>query len=377
MKVIYQSVQKSFIDVKGRLYDKKSKIKRSSSQSTIINKENVFNNNESFQVRNYDENYSKPPLPRLQVPKFSGKRDEWKSFRDMFLAVVHNKKSIGPVEKFYYLRSYLENDAKAVLDGIPLTGSNSDVAWNRLLSRYDNKHLLITGHINSILTLKPLKEESAQGLQLLQDKMNQHRESLKTLEQPVSMWDVWFTHLVGKVMDSNSRRDWEQKIGYDDVPSYTKLMDFLTRRIRMLSATEANNGFNICNKTKNKEVIFDSKKRAYSNPSSKVLVTYSNQICGLCNDAHHTSRCEKFRSLNLNERRASARKYEWCYNCLGKGHDARVCPSNGICKTCKGRHHTLLHAEKRRNLHMKGGSPAKRICKEPLKPDTQSNDSSS
>ena len=96
------------------------------------------------------------------------------------------------------------------------------------MSRYDNKHLLITGHINSILTLKPLKEESAQGLQLLQDKMNQHRESLKTLEQPVSMWDVWFTHLAGKVMDSNSRRDWEQKIGYDDVPSYTKLMNFLT-----------------------------------------------------------------------------------------------------------------------------------------------------
>ena len=302
LEEIYNLVLKDFIKTKSLLYDEKSRL-----ESLQLNSQgNYKQNNETKQqisnasLNNSDDNCSKAPLPILHVPTFSGKREEWESFRDMFQAVVHNKKNIGSVEKFYYLRSYLQGEAKSVLNGISLTDSNYEVAWDRLLARYDNKYLLITEHVNSLLNLKPLKEESARGLQSLHDKINHNRESLKTLEQPVLMWDIWLTNLAGKAMDPDSRRDWEQEIGYDDnIPSYDRLNDFLIRRIRMLSATELRNQSYLLNKPKHKETTFDLKKR---NSSYGMLTTLTSQNCAICDDSHHSSRCEKFRASSLQER---------------------------------------------------------------------------
>lgn len=33
-----------------------------------------------------------------------------------------------------------------------------------------------------------------------------------------------------------------------------------------------------------------------------------------------------------------------CFNCLTSGHFPSACPSKNVCKTCKGKHHSLLHS---------------------------------
>src|SRR5207249_5631749 len=40
-----------------------------------------------------------PPLPRIDLPQFSGSCTEWITFRDMFTALLHDKKELQSVQK--------------------------------------------------------------------------------------------------------------------------------------------------------------------------------------------------------------------------------------------------------------------------------------
>lgn len=49
-----------------------------------------------------DRNRSLFPLPKLDLPTFSGAYDEWLSFRDAFTAVIHDDESIPNIQKLRY-----------------------------------------------------------------------------------------------------------------------------------------------------------------------------------------------------------------------------------------------------------------------------------
>ena len=182
--------------------------------------------------------------------------------------------------------------------------------------------------------MRPLKEESAKGLQSLLDNINHHREALRSLKRPVDMWDDWFIHLVGQSLDPTTRRYWELEKGDTKTfPNYDILTSFLKRRVRTLSATEG--------------ISLDKKYQMKSQKKVKVMATYTLRDCTICKGPHHASRCYQLISLK-SDRRKFIEKFNLCYNFLGNNHQVRQCPSNSSCRTCKGRHHTILHSNKRR-----------------------------
>uniref|UniRef100_A0A182NAH5 Integrase catalytic domain-containing protein n=2 Tax=Anopheles dirus TaxID=7168 RepID=A0A182NAH5_9DIPT len=54
-------------------------------------------------------------LPRLTLPEFSGKYDEWLPFHDMFVMTVHENERLSLVEKMLYLKGALKREALKVL----------------------------------------------------------------------------------------------------------------------------------------------------------------------------------------------------------------------------------------------------------------------
>jgi len=54
---------------------------------------------------------SRTTLPRIQLPQFSGKYEEWPAFRDLFRSIVSRDKAAAPVEKLHYLRTCLKGEA--------------------------------------------------------------------------------------------------------------------------------------------------------------------------------------------------------------------------------------------------------------------------
>ena len=63
-------------------------------------------------------------LPQINVPTFSGRREDWESFRDLFRALIHEDPRLSDVTRFYYLKTHVQGEAKAALDTLQLTNSN-------------------------------------------------------------------------------------------------------------------------------------------------------------------------------------------------------------------------------------------------------------
>lgn len=54
-------------------------------------------------------------LPRIQLPTFAGKYEEWPTFYDMFSSLIHNNKNISSVQKLHYLKANLSGEALNLL----------------------------------------------------------------------------------------------------------------------------------------------------------------------------------------------------------------------------------------------------------------------
>ncbi|XP_062538576.1 uncharacterized protein LOC134206857 [Armigeres subalbatus] len=82
-------------------------------------------------------------LPKIDLPTFDGEMDNWIPFYDAYRSLIHNNKDLAAVDKFHYLLAALKDLVKRLLDTTSITGDNYKIAWDLLVSRYDNKRLLI------------------------------------------------------------------------------------------------------------------------------------------------------------------------------------------------------------------------------------------
>ena len=71
-------------------------------------------------------------LPKIVLRKFSGDPLGWKSFKETFEAAVHGSDSISNIEKFTYLKTYLDKSALPAIEAFPLTNENYTTAWQLL-----------------------------------------------------------------------------------------------------------------------------------------------------------------------------------------------------------------------------------------------------
>lgn len=86
---------------------------------------------------------SRVKLPRLNLPVFSGKYQEWTSFSQMFRTTISGNNNLSDIEKFQYLCTSLTDDAADVIESLELSGENFIVAWRMLEERYDRIRVIV------------------------------------------------------------------------------------------------------------------------------------------------------------------------------------------------------------------------------------------
>ena len=59
-------------------------------------------------------------LATLELKKFSGKIHEFQEFWDSFQSAIHDNENLSKVDKFKYLRSFLEEPANSVIAGMSI-----------------------------------------------------------------------------------------------------------------------------------------------------------------------------------------------------------------------------------------------------------------
>ncbi|XP_047993587.1 uncharacterized protein LOC125232020 [Leguminivora glycinivorella] len=70
-------------------------------------------------------------LPKITIPTFSGKYEEWTGFRDLFISLIHKNKDIDDIQKLHYLKAHLSGEAEQLLRHIPISSESYVQCWTQ------------------------------------------------------------------------------------------------------------------------------------------------------------------------------------------------------------------------------------------------------
>lgn len=280
-------------------------------------------------------------LPTLKLPTFSGSIEKWLEFRDIFLSLVHNNNQLDEIQKFYYLRSCLQGDAAQVVESIPVTLDNYDVAWTSLTDRYENKRLIVFSYVKSLFDVPVVVRENSTELRHLYDTFIKSIRSLDNLGQPTKQWDTLLIYLLVSKFDSRTRRDWEAFKIAGDLPTMQEISTFLKDKCELL---EKLYGSKSDNKTENYKAQIKNKFSKNQTTHSYLSNENKKFACFYCKKDHSVFKCDKFLELSVSEREKEVQRLQLCVNCLNPNHAVDKC-NKLPCKYCKKMHNTLLHAE--------------------------------
>ncbi|XP_011860345.1 PREDICTED: uncharacterized protein LOC105557654 [Vollenhovia emeryi] len=269
------------------------------------------------------------PLPRIQLPKFSGQYTDWSNFRDLFQSLVVSNEALSDVQQLHYLKTSLIGEAGLILRNISITEANYKTAWTELTQRYENKRMVVSNHLRAVLELTPMKSESAVELKRVYDTTNDSVHALKNLGRAVD--DDFVVAIIERKLDVKTLQEWNLLLGSStELPTFKELCQFLVNRLRALEATQQ---------------ISEGNKKSKHIASTKSLVSAVDKSkCIACNESHSLYQYIK-KSLTVGKRKELVKKHRCCHNCLGKGHYPRNCLSSRRCARCSRKHHSLLHED--------------------------------
>lgn len=280
---------------------------------------------------------SRTALPRISLPVFSGRFEDWPSFRDLFRSIIGRDQSLGAVKRLHYLKTSVRGEAEQLIRCFSIIEENYDRAWAILVEHYENRRLLVSSYYNAFLALPRMRSESAGDLCRIYHGMTAAVGSLEGIGRPVGSSPDLFVHLVVNLLDSRTRRNWELSIGgTTDPPSYEELRRFLETRLHMLVAMtpgRAEGG-----------VVAAKQSDGASRPvrAHHVQKASKKNRCAMCTEGHFIMSCDTYQRKQPAERKRAVESGGLCGNCLGR-HPIAECKSPKNCSICNKRHHTSLH----------------------------------
>ena len=289
-------------------------------------------------------------LPKLDLPQFDGKYAEWTSFWDQFNASVDVEPSLANSQKLNYLKRALRGEATKVISELSITDDNYAAARALLQARFENKRCIMRARFQALHTYPALKTENAAGSRMLQTTMMEHVLALRNLDVNE---DHLLVFLIAEKLDQETRKHWElhesNEVIISEPQKLDDLLTFLETRVRALEATPL------------KATSESSKVQTKPQSTSQSYLGAQPKTCAVCNaSGHPIYKCSAFNEMTTVQRSAKARELGLCFNCLSSGHRPKFCPSNKTCRTCSGKHHSLLHKDEQpleRSGHVNNSTP--------------------
>lgn len=176
-------------------------------------------------------------LPRIQIPKFDGSFNKWPEFRDLYIAMIHSKKTMANVQKMQYLKANLEKEAADIIRHLSITELNYEIAWKLIDKRFNNKKMLVSNYLNRLFKQSVIQTEHSGELKKLLDGTKEMLVSLENLGQPTEHWGSIIVFIVTQRLPPETYRLWEESSG-EEFSDMEKLESFLEIRFRTLENLE-------------------------------------------------------------------------------------------------------------------------------------------
>ena len=288
-------------------------------------------------------------LPKIQLPTFDGNVENWQTFKDSYLPLIHQSQSLSEIEKFHYLISSLSGFALTIAKGVPLTAANYQVVYSALVDRYDNKRVLATTYLDKVFKLTPSNKPTFENLTHLTNTLYESVNALRALEIGDSLSEFILFYLSSRALDNDTRQRFELQ-NIKELPTFNDLLNFLQNYIKILEVskpTSANTKpISTGIENINRRQIRNNKPN-YS-PHRKTFITSHTDkplLCPCCKAAHSIYKCIKIQTMDIASRRKLINDLNLCPNCLRAGHKVVDCRSRTNCLICNSRHNTLLHVD--------------------------------
>ncbi|XP_063243611.1 uncharacterized protein LOC134542933 [Bacillus rossius redtenbacheri] len=287
---------------------------------------------------------SRVALPKITLPSFEGSIKNWPNFSNLFCTLVANNSDLSSVEKLAYLKTALSGEPLSMIQALPMSEVNFDVAWKLLVGRYENKRLIVSVHVEALLQAPSASADSPKTLRQLLNTVTENVSALKALSVPVDQWDLMLLPILCKRLDAALQTQWEMTLT-DEFPTLSSFTSFLEKHCRAHEAVIASRSRSSGNQVpKQTAQGHQNSWRQSRGQSVNTLVSSpQSQSCLLCSDIHVLRSCPIFSQGSPKERYAIVKEHKLCLNCLSPSHRSNWCPSKSSCHHCKARHHSMLH----------------------------------
>lgn len=289
----------------------------------------------------------KNSTPHLQVPlpTFDGSLENWYAFKCMFKTIMSRYPDESPAIKLYHLKNCLVGTAAGKIDQDVINNNDYDSAWKMLEDTYEDERLIIDTHIDALLNLPKMTSENGTELRNLIDTCTKNVDALKNRELPVAgLSEMILINVISKRLDKETRKLWESQLPADELPTYADMMEFLRERGRILQKMKDYNEARPSAPTKQRG---KPEQRTFQGRNFVQTSSQSKDACFCCSSGDHLIyKCDVFQGLSVNDRFSKVKQVGLCFNCLRRGHRTGDCNSDRTCKTCKRKHHSLLHEDK-------------------------------
>lgn len=321
-------------------------------------------------------------LPKIALPKFSSKIEDWPSFIAIFKSLTDDMNTISDSVKLHYLLSCLSGEARSMVAHLQLTNENFAVAMDILTRRYENRRVLIDRFVDIILGLPNIHTRSDIRTLFLTPLISAQC-ALNNLDLPMKESDYVFVSIVVRKLKGELRTLFERKYGSrQTLPTLKNLITFLEEHARCVE-TEWSSPLTsqlswhspqtsqYRSRTPPAHPRVSPRQRVYqefrpiapvrsqrdyrttqpaqlrpvySAQPSPIARNGNNSFCPFCRErGHKLIACPQYNDQTIQGRWNFVRAHDRCQRCLGP-HYENECKSTNACKECGNRgHHTSLH----------------------------------
>lgn len=272
---------------------------------------------------------------KIDLPRFDGNTLGWHTFRKMFESVLHKRgRHLSDVEKLTLLIGALDTkDGRDHAQLHSFSGTDFNSALTALEEKYGKTSVVYPELVGRILT--PIKYDySTRGFQDFYKHIVQpyrHLQQIKKIDL-----SMFLTQLAENSFSQRLKEEWRRyKDSSEKLPTIDDFETFTKKRAAEVSTED-----------KKRFLPSSSDSPTPSTANSKPKQLKSSGKCPVCEDKHSIARCLAFMEWDVERRNKYAREKKLCLNCLGEGHQVRQCSSKYSCRTCRKKHHSLLHIDR-------------------------------
>lgn len=283
---------------------------------------------DEFDTHSNQTTISKIKVKPVELPKFNGNYENWNNFKDLFLNLISNDKTLSNVEKLQHLKTCVSGRAADSIGHLNITQDNFDVAWQILEDRFDNPRLQIAIYTDKLFDLPQIELKNIDNLILCYDTIKDCLHAIENLRINVSEADWMISRYIVRKMDSYTRTVYENSLeNFKEIQTTENILQFIKTKFQILELT---------NQKQEKPISHKASNSKDSN-NTKTFKCYLDQ------EFHPLYKCTKFLSLDTSERSEVCKKFKLCFNCFANNHRTIDCKSKSRCRKCNKAHNTLMH----------------------------------